>query len=172
VAGRTGRRDGRSLPWRPRFGPPGRACLVPDRQDQYDEMPRVPDVLANDGIGSISFAAGISPVRAGGAAPAQPRPCRRARHRQCVPGFSHLAEGSVPGLWRAGARGQAGPVADPAWLERTLRERLPGAIGATEAEIAAAEARPGITMPAEPKVIYRVTRARREDQGEDHAAGA
>ncbi len=56
---------------------------------------------------------------------------------------------------------------DPALLDRTLRERLPGA---TDAEIAAAEARLGLALPDELKVLYRVTRARREDRGDDHAA--
>ena len=90
------------------------------------------------------------------------------------PGSLILVEGSVPEPWRRlpepvpGAR-PARPV-DLALLERTLRERLPGAIGATEAEIAAAEARLGVALPAELKVLYRVTRARREDWGDNHAA--
>jgi hypothetical protein len=61
-------------------------------------------------------------------------------------------------------------VADLALLERTLRERLPGATGATGAEIAAAEARLGVALPDELKVLYRVTRAPRADGGDDHAA--
>ncbi|MFJ2765208.1 hypothetical protein [Streptomyces prasinus] len=46
-----------------------------------------------------------------------------------------------------------------ALLERTLRERFPGAADATEEEIAAAEARPGVTLPDELKVLYRVAQA-------------
>ncbi|MFD7256343.1 SMI1/KNR4 family protein [Streptomyces sp. NPDC059874] len=56
------------------------------------------------------------------------------------------------------------PSADLELLERTLRERLPGAIGATEEEIAAAEARLGVTLSDELKVLYRVTRV---DWGDD-----
>ncbi|WP_033225626.1 SMI1/KNR4 family protein [Streptomyces virginiae] len=52
----------------------------------------------------------------------------------------------------------AAPSADPELLERTLRDLLPGAIGATEEEIAAAEARLGVTLSDELKVLYRVTR--------------
>jgi cell wall assembly regulator SMI1 len=90
------------------------------------------------------------------------------------PGCLILVEGSVPEPWRRlpdpvpGAR--AARSVDLALLERTLRERLPGAIGATDAEIAAAEARLGAALPAELKVLYRVTRARRQDWGDDHAA--
>ena len=60
------------------------------------------------------------------------------------------------------------PSVDLALLERTLRERLPDAIGATEAEIAAAEARHGVAWPDELTVLYRVTRARWEDWDNDH----
>ena len=56
-----------------------------------------------------------------------------------------------------------------ALLERTLHERLSDAIGATEAEIAAAGSRLGLTLPDELKVLYRVTRARWEDW-DDHSA--
>ncbi len=63
------------------------------------------------------------------------------------------------------------PSADPELLERTLRERLPGAVGVTEAEITAAEARLGVTLPDELKALYRVTRAQWEDLGDDYEAG-
>jgi cell wall assembly regulator SMI1 len=59
---------------------------------------------------------------------------------------------------------------DLALLERTLRERIPDATGATEAEITAAEARLGVALPDELKVLYRVTRGRWQDWGEDEAA--
>ncbi|WP_079250916.1 SMI1/KNR4 family protein [Streptomyces amritsarensis] len=52
-------------------------------------------------------------------------------------------------------------------LERTLRERLPDAIGATEGEITAVEARLGMPLSDELKVLYRVVRARSDDFGED-----
>ncbi|MFD8686018.1 SMI1/KNR4 family protein [Streptomyces sp. NPDC059651] len=59
------------------------------------------------------------------------------------------------------------PSADPKLLERTLRERLPGAVGATEQEIAAAEARLGITLSDELKVLYRVARVYGDDDNCD-----
>ncbi|MGW7063564.1 SMI1/KNR4 family protein [Streptomyces sp. NPDC054904] len=72
-----------------------------------------------------------------------------------------LADGSLaePWLRRPDPVPGAGPApsADPE-LERTLRERLPDAVGATEEEIAAAEARLGVTLSDELKVLYRVTR--------------
>lgn len=78
-----------------------------------------------------------------------------------------LVEGALPELWRRqptlSPRARPAASADPELLERTLRERLPGAIGATETEIADAEARLGISFPEELKVLYRVMRARRED---------
>jgi cell wall assembly regulator SMI1 len=78
-----------------------------------------------------------------------------------------LVEGALPELWRRqpapSPRARPAASADPELLERTLRERFPGALGATETEIAAAEARLGLSFPEELKVLYRVTRARRED---------
>ena len=83
-----------------------------------------------------------------------------------------LVEGAVPELWRRqpspAPRARPAATADPELLERTLRERLPGAVGATEAEIAAAEVRLGVPLPEELKALYRVTRARWEDRGDDH----
>ncbi|MET9428500.1 SMI1/KNR4 family protein [Streptomyces sp. NPDC003036] len=59
------------------------------------------------------------------------------------------------------------PSADLRLLERTLRERLPDAVGAAEEEIAAAEARLGVTLSDELKVLYRVTRVDYEDDFEE-----
>ncbi|MFI6004467.1 SMI1/KNR4 family protein [Streptomyces sp. NPDC051366] len=61
------------------------------------------------------------------------------------------------------------PSADLELLERTLRERLPDAVGATEEEIAAAEARLGVTFSDEMRVLYRVT-PRWEGWSGDYAA--
>jgi cell wall assembly regulator SMI1 len=82
-----------------------------------------------------------------------------------------LVEGAVPEPWRRlpAPAGRAGP-ADLALLERELRERLPGAVGATGEEIAAAGSRLGLTLPDELRALYRVTRARRGDWGDDHLA--
>ena len=78
-----------------------------------------------------------------------------------------LVDGALPEPWRRTPTRapQAKPAksGDPALLERTLRQRLPGAIGATEDEIAAAEARIGRPLPAELRTFYEVTRGRWAD---------
>lgn len=83
-----------------------------------------------------------------------------------------LVEGALPELWRRqpapAPRARPAASADPELLERTLRERLPGAVGATEAEIATAEDRLGISFPEELKALYRVTRGRWEDWDDDY----
>jgi cell wall assembly regulator SMI1 len=85
-----------------------------------------------------------------------------------------LVEGALPELWRrqpaSSTRARPAVSADPGLLERTLRERLPGAVGASEAEIAAAEDRVGVSFPEELKSLYRVTRGRWEDWGDAHQA--
>ncbi|MFC4909746.1 SMI1/KNR4 family protein [Actinomadura gamaensis] len=76
-----------------------------------------------------------------------------------------LVDGAVAEPWRRlpepTPHATPSPTADPALLERTLRERLPEAIPATDAEIAAAEARLGFLLPEELKAVYRVTRGTR-----------
>ncbi|MFI6156031.1 SMI1/KNR4 family protein [Kitasatospora sp. NPDC051170] len=78
------------------------------------------------------------------------------------PGTLVLADGAAAGLWRRLPRPVSGvvpaPSADPALLERTLRERLPDAVGATEEEIAAAEEQLGVALSEELKALFRVTR--------------
>lgn len=82
-----------------------------------------------------------------------------------------LAEDALPALWRRqpdpvpGAR--PAPSADPPLLQRTLRQRLPDAAGASEAEIAAAGARLGVRLPAELAALYGVTRGDPRDWGGD-----
>jgi cell wall assembly regulator SMI1 len=87
-----------------------------------------------------------------------------------------LVEGALPELWRrqpaSAPRARPAASADPGLLERTLRERLPGAVGATEAEITAAEHRVGVSFPEELKVLYRVTRGRWEDWSDDDQTAA
>ncbi|MFI6529526.1 SMI1/KNR4 family protein [Streptomyces uncialis] len=82
-----------------------------------------------------------------------------------------LADGSLPEPWLRRPEPVPGampaPSADPGLLERTLRERLPDAIGATEEEISAAGVRLGVPLPDELKVLYRVTRV---DGGDDFEA--
>jgi cell wall assembly regulator SMI1 len=79
-----------------------------------------------------------------------------------------LVEGAVAEPWRRLPSPTPGaavsPSADPALLERHLRERLPAVRGATEAEIAAAGAQLGVDLSEELKALYRVVRAGREDR--------
>ncbi|MGW5739010.1 MULTISPECIES: hypothetical protein [Streptomyces] len=87
-----------------------------------------------------------------------------------------MVQGAVPQPWRRlpdpVPAAVPAPSADPALLERLLRERLPGAVGATEAELAAAEARLGVPLPEELKVLYRVARPRRGEPGDAQGADA
>ncbi|WP_406300149.1 SMI1/KNR4 family protein [Embleya sp. NBC_00888] len=75
-------------------------------------------------------------------------------------------DGSLPEPWRRFPAAVPGavpaPSADPELLERTLRERLPDAVGATQEEIAAVEARLGVTLSDELKRLYGVTRASKD----------
>ncbi|MFI5520725.1 SMI1/KNR4 family protein [Streptomyces platensis] len=173
VAGRIGR-QGWSLPLRRRQPLPGRASQAEDMRDEMAAVERVRHALADAGVDDISFTAeisqaGKSTLRLLGASPAV-EPGIGTPH----PGALLLVEGAMPHPWRCLPDPAPGavpaPSADPALLERTLRERLPGAIGATEAEIAAAEARLGVTLAEELKALYRVTRSRWEDWGEDYEA--
>ena len=82
-----------------------------------------------------------------------------------------LLEGAVPQPWRQlpepVLHASPAPSADLTRLERLLRERLPDAVGVTDVEIADAEARLGVGLPAELAMLYRITRGDRAD--EDHA---
>ncbi|MGV9920507.1 SMI1/KNR4 family protein [Streptomyces cellulosae] len=153
---------------------PGRALQVADMQDQFTAVERVQDALRADGASSVSYMVETAPdgrslLHVVDLGPA-------VEHGVVSPfvGALLLVEGAVPEPWRRLPEEVPGaapaPSADPELLERTLRERLPDAIGATEEEIAAAEARLGVALPDELKALYRVTRARWEDWGGDHAA--
>ncbi|MER6590539.1 SMI1/KNR4 family protein [Micromonospora purpureochromogenes] len=142
-------------------------------QDEVDAVERVQSALADVGLGSISFVVEMSAtgrtvlhlLTFGPAVEAGIGP---------YPGSLLLVEGAVPEPWRRSPNPVPGaapaPSVDPALLERTLRDRIPGATGATEAEIAAAEARLGAALPDELKALYRVTRGRWQDWGDDYAA--
>ncbi|REE96824.1 SMI1/KNR4 family protein [Thermomonospora umbrina] len=172
VAGRIGR-GGWSVPLtRPR-PQPGRAAQVDDMRGEFDAVGRVQAALKDEGLDGIAFVVEMEPsgrtvlslLTLGPAVEAGIGP---------YPGSLVLVEGSVPEPWRRLPEPVPGaalaPTADPTWLERTLRERLPGAIGATEAEITATEARLGVALPDELKALYRVTRARWQDWGDDPTA--
>ncbi|MFC8453420.1 SMI1/KNR4 family protein [Kitasatospora sp. NPDC057223] len=173
VAGRIGR-DGWSLALRRNPPPPGRAAQVEDDQDQYDAVERVQKALAGAGIEDISFTAEVTPTGRTALHLLGPSPAVEPGLGSPHPGALLLVEGSLPEPWRRLPEPVpgAGPArsADPLLLERTLRERLPEAVGATETEIAAAEVRLGVPLPEELKALYRVTRARWEDWGDDYAS--
>ncbi|MEV0344187.1 SMI1/KNR4 family protein [Nonomuraea sp. NPDC050680] len=136
-------------------------------------MERVQSALADVGADGISFAAEISPSGRTVLYLLNPSPAVETGNGP-HPGSLILVQGSVPEPWRRLPDSVPGTVPAPsmdlALLERTLRERLPGATGATEAEIAATEARLGVALPDELKVLYRVTRGRWQDWGGDYAA--
>ncbi len=172
VAGRIGSYSW-SLPLQRRFPPPGQAAQVADMQDEFRAVKRVQSALASAGRDDVSFVAEISPSgRAAlhliGSSPAVE--AGLGPH----PGSLLLVEDAVPEPWRRLPEPVPGaapaPSVDLALLERTLRERVPGAIGATEEELVATEARLGVALPDELKVLYRVTRAKWEDWGDDDEA--
>ncbi|MFG2142588.1 SMI1/KNR4 family protein [Streptomyces sp. NPDC048696] len=173
VAGSIGR-HGWSLALQRRLPPPGRAAQIEDIQDEVDAVERVQGALADAGVDTISFTAEISPVGKTMLHLLGPSPAVEPGIGNPHPGALILVEDSRPEPWRRLPDPVPGAVpavsADPQLLEQTLRERLPDAIGATEEEIAAAEVRLGVPFPAELKALYRVTRARWEDWGEDYEA--
>ena len=170
VAGNIGP-GGWSLPLPQRFPEPGEVLLEDPRE--RDAVQQVLAALSDDGLDHIAFVAELSPsgrttLRLLTAGPAVdgglgPRP-----------GALLLVEGAVPEPWRRLPDPVPGavpaPSADPALLERTLRERLPGVAGATDAEIAAAEARLGMALPAELTALYRVVRAQWQGGHDDDEA--
>lgn len=172
VAGHIGRGSWSVPAARPAFQP-GRAALVSDMQTEWDAVGRVRDVLEASDIDEVSFmletpASGKALLHLFDRGPAVESGV--GTHL----GALVLVEGAVPEPWRRlpdpAPDAVPAPTADAALLERTLRERLPGAIGATEDEIAAAEARLGVTLPEELRALYRVTRGRWRDLGEDYSA--
>ncbi|WP_411083834.1 SMI1/KNR4 family protein [Streptomyces sp. cmx-18-6] len=173
VAGRVGR-DSWTPSLRRRRPSPGRALQSPDMQDEFDAVERVRSALTEAGVDDVSYAAEIEPTGRTVLRVLDPGPAVEPGIGIPHPGALVLVEGALPEPWRRlpeptpGAR--PAPSADPESLERTLRERLPDAIGATEQEITAAEARLGVPLPDELKALYRVTRARWADWAADHAA--
>ncbi|GAA4933950.1 SMI1/KNR4 family protein [Streptomyces coeruleoprunus] len=159
--------------WSVPFQGPGPAGRVDHRQHEYDAVQRVRSALADAGADGISFVVEASPSGAAVLHLLGPSPAV-APGIGPYPGSIVLVEGAVPEPWRRlpdpvpGAR--PARSVNPARLERTLRKRLPDAIGATEEEIAATEARLGVALPDELKALYRVTRARWQDWGGGYEA--
>ncbi|MEV4919579.1 SMI1/KNR4 family protein [Streptomyces tirandamycinicus] len=171
VAGRIGR-SGWSLALPHPVPPPGRALQTEDLRDELDAVERVQTALTEVGIDDVSFSAKIEPTGTTVLRLLGPSPAVEPGIGTPHPGALILIEDSLPEPWRRlpDPTHEARPAssADPELLERTLRERLPDAIGATAEEIAATEARLGVSLPEELKVLYRVTRARWEDWGDDY----
>ncbi|MFF8650504.1 SMI1/KNR4 family protein [Streptomyces griseoluteus] len=158
------------LPYRP--PQPGHASQVSDNQDQFDAVGRIVDALEESGGDGVSFVVEAS------SAPGSVRlhvisPCSSAEAGVATahPGTLLLADGALPEPVRRlpdpvpGAR--PAPSADVGLLRRTLRERHPDAVGASEEEIAAAEARLGVPLPAELRALYQIVQNRYED-GDDY----
>ncbi|MFI1015073.1 SMI1/KNR4 family protein [Streptomyces sp. NPDC020965] len=173
VAGRIGP-QGWSLPPRRQPPTPDGAARPDNARDELDAVQPVLNALADIGVDDISFTAEIAPTGKTVLYLLADSPAVEPGIGNPYPGSLILVDGALPEPWRrlpvpAPGASPAPPV-DPAALERTLRERLPDAIGATDAEIAAAEARLGIALPDELKAVFRVVRARWEDWGDDYDA--
>ncbi|MDQ1008805.1 cell wall assembly regulator SMI1 [Streptomyces sp. V4I23] len=151
---------------------PGQALLVEDMQAEFDAVERVQHALRADGMDGISFMVESGPDGKTVLNLFDAGPAVESDIGSPYLGALVLVEGAVPEPWRRLPEPVPGagpaPSADLTLLERTLRERLPDAIGATEAEIAETEARLGVVLPDELKVLYRVTRARWQDWGDDY----
>ncbi|MFB6555596.1 SMI1/KNR4 family protein [Streptomyces sp. NPDC056405] len=174
VTGRIGR-QGWSLPLRRQAPPSGQAAQAEDVRDETEAVERVRQALVEAGIDEISFTTKIVPAGETAIRLLARSPATESG-LDPHPGALLLVEGAVPQPWRCLPDPVPGAVpaasADPGLLERTLRERLPDAVGATETEIENVETRLGLALPEELKALYRVTRARWEDWGDDHAAPA
>ncbi|MFD8289503.1 SMI1/KNR4 family protein [Streptomyces lavendulae] len=150
VAGRISQ-HGTSLAYRGSMSPAARTAV--------EDIQRA---LARGGVQEIAFSAEAQPDGRTTLGLVWPSPVVEPALGYPDLGVLVLADGSLAAPWLRHPDPVPGavpaPSADPELLERTLRERLPGAVGATEEEIAAAEARLGVTLSDEIKVLYRVTR--------------
>ncbi|MFF4542339.1 SMI1/KNR4 family protein [Streptomyces aureus] len=158
------------LPFRP--PQPGRASLVSDNQDQFDAVGRIVEALKENGSDGVPF------VLEASSAPGDVRLHlinlgSSVEHGVATahPGTLLLADGALPEPVRRLPEPVPGavpaPTADVVLLRRTLRERLPHAVGASDDEIAAVEVRLGVPLPAELKALYQVVRSRYEDWDDD-----
>lgn len=155
------------LPFRP--PQPGRASLVSDNQEQFDAVGRIVEALKEDGSESVSFVvetdarapSGIRLHLIGPGSSAEPGVAT------AHPGTLLLADGVLPEPVRRLPEPVPGvvpaPSADVELLQRTVRERLPHAVGASDEEIAAVEARLGVPLPAELRALYQVVPGENED---------
>ncbi|MFG2589540.1 SMI1/KNR4 family protein [Streptomyces sp. NPDC048438] len=178
LVGDTERRAGRSVRVSGRIGRHG-CSLSRRRRGRMSSAERAvvehtQKALARGGVEEVAFTAEVHPAGRTTLGLVRHCPAVEAASGDSGLGVLVLVDGSLPEPWRRlpapVPAAVPAPSADPVLLERTLRERLPDAVGATEEEITAAEARLGVTLPDELKALYRVTRARRDDWGDDHEA--
>lgn len=147
---------------------PGRALLVSDFQEEHDAAKRVQNAVFAEGLDVIQFVVKVAPTGRVLLYLIETGPSIESGLLADLPGTAILAEGAVPEPWRRrpepGPQAPA-PSADPELLERLPREQVPGAEGATDADIDAAQERLGFDFPEELKVLYRVMGSRAEAQG-------
>ncbi|HEY7277576.1 MAG TPA: SMI1/KNR4 family protein [Trebonia sp.] len=155
-----------SVPFRmpPSPGQLGRALQVSDMQEEHDAVQRVLASLTEAGMDGISFKAEISAHGHATLWLFTPPPTVKPHIGfGAYPGTLVRYEGALPEparrLPEPNPDARPHPSADPALLERVLRQRLPGTAGATEEELAATEARLGMPLPDELKALYRTMRA-------------
>ncbi|MFG2995521.1 SMI1/KNR4 family protein [Streptomyces sp. NPDC048340] len=162
AAGRVGRHG-----WSPALPQDGAAAEPAAAQE-------IPRALARAGVGDIAYIAELRPDGRAALCLVRPGPAVEAAVGRADLGVLVLVEGARSGPWRHLPEALPGtptaPSADLELLERTLREWLPeGSVGATPEEISAAEARLGVTLSEELKVLYRVA-PRWEDWCDDEEA--
>ncbi|MFG2330676.1 SMI1/KNR4 family protein [Streptomyces sp. NPDC048604] len=168
-AGRIGR-GGWSVPVQRDFG---RRPAAGEFEREQAAVDRVRALLPEDDEGGVRFVARFADGgRRAVVHVLEPGPAVEDGIGGQDPGALLLVEGAVPEPWLRLPETYPGtvpaPTRDPELLERTLRERLPDEVGATEEELAAAEARLGLALPEELRALYRVTRARWKDWGGDY----
>ncbi|GAB2606735.1 SMI1/KNR4 family protein [Paractinoplanes abujensis] len=141
-------------------------------QAQAEAVGLISAALAEAGRGHVAFALRVTPAGQATLDLFDHGPAVE-RLPSAYPESMILVEGAVPEPWRREPEptphATPAPTADPARLERLLRERLPGDTGATGEELAATEARLGVPLPAELATLYRATRGGADD---DEHAGA
>jgi hypothetical protein len=133
-------------------------------QEEFDAVQRVLASLTEAGMDGISFKAEISAHGHATLWLFTPPPTVKPHIGfGAYPGTLVRYEGALPEparrLPEPNPDARPHPSADPALLERVLRQRLPGTAGAAKEEFAATEARLGMPLPDELKALYRTMRA-------------
>lgn len=149
---------------------PGRALLVSDFQEEHDAAERVQKAVRDEGLELIQFVVEVASNGRVLLHLIETGPSIESGFSSDLPGTAVLVEGAVPEPWRR--LPEPGPTAparsaDPELLERLLRERIPEAQGATDAEIDAAQERLGVCFPEELRALYRVMRSLEALEGTD-----